>query len=103
MDYHLLTGGARDWSWSRNAIRSRLVQAEPRVATILSFSMSGNLRRVPPRPDMRAEVIVFPRTNVRALRRLSDMGADMGSDYMGDDAPPCGEHAATTPDDHRPA
>ena len=76
----------------------RLVQAEPRVATILSFSMPDNLRRVPPRPDMRAEVIVFPRTDVRALRRLSDMGSDVG-----DEAPPRGEHAATAPDDHRPA
>jgi len=88
----------------------RLVQAEPRVATILSFSMPGNLRRAPPRSDMRAEVIVFPRTDVRALRRLSDMGArmgaDMGSDMgssMGDEASPRGGHAATAPDDDRPA
>jgi len=84
----------------------RPVQAEPRVATILSFSMPGNLRRAPPRPDMRAEVIVFPRTDVRALRRLSDMGADMGADMgssMGDEASPRGGHAATAPDDDRPA
>ena len=80
----------------------RPVQAEPRVATILSFSMPGNLRRAPPRSDMRAEVIVFPRTDVRALRRLSDMGADMGSS-MGDEASPRGGHAATAPDDDRPA
>jgi hypothetical protein len=45
---------------------------------------------------MRAEVIVFPRTDVRTLRRLSDMG-DMGD--RGDEAPPCGNHSATAPDD----
>jgi hypothetical protein len=66
------------------------------VATILSFSTPGNLRRATPRADMRAEVIVFPRTDVRTLRRLSDMG-DMGD--RGDEAPPCGNHPATAPDD----
>jgi hypothetical protein len=36
---------------------------------------------------------VFPRTDVRTLRRLSDMGD------RGDEAPPCGNHSATAPDD----
>jgi hypothetical protein len=63
---------------------------EPHVATILTFSMSGDARRAEPRPDMRAEVIVFPRTDLRALHRLSDAASERA---------PVGEPPAGTPGD----
>jgi hypothetical protein len=48
------------------------------VATILTFSPHGSPfgdpRRTPLPADTRAEVIVFPRTDIRALCRLSDAG-----------------------------
>ena len=47
------------------------------MATILTFSTSGSLRRAEPRHDAPAEVIVFPRTEVGALRRLSDVGVEV--------------------------
>jgi hypothetical protein len=86
------------------------VQVEPRVATILNFSTPGNLRRAAPPSDARAEIIVFPRTEVRALRRLSDIGSDIDADIdadmdsdmdadMRDEAPPCGDHSPPAPGD----
>lgn len=44
------------------------------MATILTFSPLGEPRRPPPPADACAEVIVFPRTDIRALQRLSDAG-----------------------------
>jgi hypothetical protein len=64
------------------------------VATILTFSTQGNVRNAVARRDARAEVIVFPRTDVRALRALSEMGAD---------TPRIGDRPVTAPDDHGPA
>jgi len=50
------------------------------VATILTFSAQGaDPRRAAPRAGARAEIIVFPRTDIRALRRWSEVG-DTGSD-----------------------
>jgi hypothetical protein len=60
------------------------------VATILTFSTQGSVRNAVVRRDARAEVIVFPRTDIRALRALSEMGAD---------APRVGDRPATAPDD----
>jgi hypothetical protein len=54
------------------------------VATILTFSPHfsplGDPRRTPPPADTHAEVIVFPRTDVRALARVTGSG-DTGSDH----------------------
>jgi hypothetical protein len=72
---------------------ARLVQAEPRVATILTFSTQGDPRSAVPRRDTQAEVIVFPRTDVRALRRLSEQGVDM---------PPVGDRPPKAPGDDSP-
>ncbi len=45
------------------------------MATILSFSTHGH-QRPAPRGDVRGEVIVFPRTDIRALHRWSAAGTD---------------------------
>jgi hypothetical protein len=50
------------------------------VATILPFSPHGHPQRTAPPADARAEVIVFPRTDIRALARLAD-GGDIGLDH----------------------
>jgi hypothetical protein len=56
--------------------------------------MPGAAHRAPPRRDTRAEVIVFPRTGIRALRRLSEIDAGM---------PPCGDLPIATSADESPA
>src|SRR5262249_20831385 len=95
-DYLLLTGAARDGPQQPVCDSPRLVHPEPRVATILTFSTQGDPRGGAPRrlAEVRAEAIVFPRTGVGALRRLSEAGAG---------APPCGDDAATSPGEDRPA
>jgi hypothetical protein len=60
------------------------------VATILTFSMPGEARRVEPRSGTGAEVIVFPRTDIRTLRRWSEAAPG---------APTVGEHPAALPGD----
>lgn len=50
------------------------------MATILTFSPHGDPRRTPPPADTHAEVIVFPRTGVRALARVTG-GGDVGPDH----------------------
>jgi len=47
------------------------------VATILTFSTGRDPRGAAPRHEARAEVIVFPRTDIRALHRWSERGTDM--------------------------
>jgi hypothetical protein len=70
----------------------RLVRAEPRVATILTFSTStqSDPQGVTRRGDMRAEVIVFPRTDLSALRRLSETDTQV---------PHCNDRPTATPGD----
>jgi hypothetical protein len=64
--------------------RARFVAAHPgpeaRVATILTFSPQGAGSRPAPHTATRAEIIVFPRTDVRALRCLTEAG-DISSDH----------------------
>ena len=50
------------------------------MATILTFSPQGAGARPAPRAATSAEIIVFPRTDVRALHRLAD-GGDIGCDH----------------------
>jgi hypothetical protein len=47
------------------------------VATILTFFPQGAGAREAPPAATQAEIIVFPRTGIRALRRLTD-GGDVG-------------------------
>jgi hypothetical protein len=60
------------------------------VATILTFSTQGDARIATPRRDTAAEVIVFPRTDIRALRRLSEPSTP---------GPLGGDDPASTPSD----
>ena len=64
------------------------------MATILTFSTQGSARTAGARRDARAEVIVFPRTDIRALHALSDMGTA---------APRIDDRPATAPGDDDPA
>ena len=60
------------------------------MAMIIAFSTPSDPRSVVSRRETDAEVIVFPRTDIRALRRLSETATD---------APPGGDHPATSGDD----
>ena len=58
------------------------------MATILTFSPQGAGAREAPRAATQAEIIVFPRTDVSALRRLTEGGdiGDIGLDHPTDAA-----------------
>ena len=57
------------------------------MATILTFSPHADPRRTPPPADTHAEVIVFPRTDMRALARLADGGDTHASAAPGEKDP----------------
>ncbi|HLH88026.1 MAG TPA: hypothetical protein VKX28_06160 [Xanthobacteraceae bacterium] len=53
------------------------------MATILTFSPQGVGARAARHAAASAEIIVFPRTDIRALRRLTDAG-DVGIEHPTD-------------------
>jgi hypothetical protein len=57
------------------------------VATILTFSPHADPRRTPPPADTHAEVIVFPRNEIRALARLTDGGETHAIEVRGEKEP----------------
>ena len=60
------------------------------MATILMFSPQGAASREAPHAATPAEIIVFPRTDIRALRRLTDGGdlsVERSIDLPGENAP----------------
>ena len=63
------------------------------MATILTFATHAHPATTP-RGDMRGEVIVFPRTDVHALSRLSAAGTERPPAGDGDTAPPASRDPA---------